>query len=84
MQVENGANETSLIPTLTTTVTRAEDGFQEIETPYPTLLDLLGSGVTRGHIGQHPIASRETAGMSRLDADGGELREWSGELLLVS
>jgi hypothetical protein len=64
-------------------VTRAADDFSEVEVPYPAQLDLLGAAVTRGHIGL-PLASGETAGMARLGAEGGGLREWGGELLFVS
>jgi hypothetical protein len=64
-------------------VIRAADDFQEIVTPYPAQLDLLGAGVTRGHIGL-PLASGETAGMTRLGVEGGGLREWGGKLLFVS
>ncbi len=81
--MEDGTFTTSYIPTLTAAVTRAADDFQEVETPYPAQLDLLGAAVTRGHIGL-PLASGETAGMARLGAEGGGLREWGGELLFVS
>ena len=82
-QVENGASATSYIPTGSAAVTRAADGFEEVEVPYPAQLDLLGAAVTRGHVGL-PLASGETAGMARLGAEGGGLREWGGELLFVS
>ena len=62
---------------------RAADGFQEVKTPYLAQLDLLGAAVTRSHSGL-PLASGETAGMSRLGAVGGGLREWGRELLFVS
>ena len=64
-------------------MTRAADGFQEVETPYPAQLDFLGGAAARGHIGL-PLASGETAGMARLGAEGGGLKEWGGELLFVS
>jgi hypothetical protein len=82
LQVEEGTFATSYIPT-TVPVTRAATGFQEVETSYPAQLDLLGAAVTRGLIGL-PLASGETAGMARLGADGGGLKEWGGELLFVS
>ena len=81
-QTEVGAFATSYIPIAITAVTLAADGFQKVETPYPAQLDLMGTGVTRGHIGL-PLASGETAGMSRLGAEGGGPREWDGELLFV-
>ncbi len=64
-------------------MTRAADDFAEAEVPYPAQLDLLGAAMTRGHVGL-PLASGETAGMARLGAEGGGLREWGGELLFVS
>ena len=83
-QVEpNATFATSFIFTTTAAVTRAADDFQEVETPYPAKLDLMGAAVTRGHIGL-PLASGEIAGMARLAADGGGLKEWSGELLFIS
>jgi hypothetical protein len=82
-QIEDGIFATSDIPTDTATVTRAADDFAEVEVPYPAQLDLLGAAVTRGHIGL-PLASGETAGVARLGAEVGGLREWGGELLSVS
>ena len=82
-QVEAGVSANNYIPTTTAAVTRAADDFQEVSTSYPAQLDLLGAAVTRSHIGL-PLASGETAGMARLGAEGGGLREWGGELLFVS
>ena len=81
--MEEGTFATSCIPTTTTGVTRAADVFCEVEIPYPAQLDLLGAAMTRGHVGL-PLASGESAGMARLGAKGGGLREWGGELLFVS
>ena len=81
--MEEGTFATSYIPTNPAPVTRVADDFAEVETPYPAQLDLLGAAVTRSHIGL-PLASGETAGMARLGAEGGGLREWGGELLFVS
>ncbi len=78
-----GAFATSYIPTTTAPVTRAADDYREVSASYPAQLDLLGAAVTRSHIGL-PLASGETAGMARLSAEGGGLREWGGELLFVS
>ena len=82
-QLEVGGSASSYIPTTTAAVTRAADVYSETETPYPAQLDLLGGAVTRGHIGL-PLAVGETAGMARLSAEGGGLREWGGELVFVS
>ena len=73
-QMEEGTFATSCIPTTTVPVTRADEDFSELENPYPAHLDLLGTGVTRGHIGL-PLAFGETAGMAWLGAEGGGLRE---------
>jgi hypothetical protein len=73
-QIEDGATVTSYIPIGFAAVTRAADNLQRVETPYLAQLDLLGAVVTRGHIGQ-PLASGETAGIARLGAEGGGLRE---------
>ncbi len=81
--MEEGAAATSYIPTTIAAATREVDDFQEVSTSYPAQLDLLGAAVTRSHIGL-PLATEETAGMARLGAEGGGLREWGGELLLVS
>ena len=68
----NATFATSYIPTINVLVTQAAD-FQEIKTTYPVqLLDLLGTGVTRGHIGL-PLAFGEIVGMARLGAVGGGL-----------
>ena len=64
-------------------MTRVVGSFQEIKTPYPSEIDLLGAGVTRGDIGL-PLAFRETTGMAEMGADGGGLKEWDGELLFLS
>ena len=79
-QVEVGTSTTSYIPTGSIAVTRDADVYSETETPYPAQLDLLGAAVTREHIGL-PLASGETAGMARLGAESGGLREWGEELL---
>ncbi len=81
--MEDGAFATGYIPTTTAAVNRAADDFQEVSTSYPGQLDLLGAAVTHSHIGL-PLASGETAGMARLGAKGGGLKEWGGELLFVS
>ncbi len=81
--MEAGVSATSYIPTIDAAIIRAADDFQEVEIPYPAQLNLLGAVVTRSHIGL-PLATGETAGMARLGAKGGELREWGGELLFVS
>jgi len=81
--MEVGAFATSYIPTTTPTVTQATDGFQEVETPYPAQLDLMGAALTQWHIGL-PLASGETAAMARLGAEDGGLKEWGGELFFVS
>ena len=72
--MEADAFATSYIPTTTGAKTREADDFHEVEVPYPAHLNLMGAAVTRGHIG-FPLASGETAGMARLGADGGGLRE---------
>jgi hypothetical protein len=81
--MEAGAFATSYIPITITGMTREADVFSEVEVPYPAQLDLLGATVTRSHIGL-PLASGETAGMARLGAESGGLREWVEELLFVS
>jgi hypothetical protein len=45
-QMEEGGIATSYIPTTTAPVTRAADDFQEVETPFPSMSDALGFGVT--------------------------------------
>ncbi len=64
---------TSYIPMTIVAVTRAADDFAEAEVSYPAQLDLLGIAVTRSHIGL-PLASGETAGMTRLGVEGGGLK----------
>ena len=73
----------SYIPTTNAPVTRAAENLQQVETPYPSHLDLMGAGVTRGNIGL-PLACGETAAMAQLGAEGGGIREWGGEVLFVS
>jgi hypothetical protein len=82
-KIEASAFTTSIKHTGGGVVTRAADDYQEIKTPYPAKLDLLGAGVTRDHIGL-PLASREIAGMVRLGSDVVGFQEWGWELLFVS
>jgi hypothetical protein len=83
-QMEEGAFSTSYIgPTTLSLLTREADVLSEVEVPYPAQLDLPGAAVTRGYIGL-PLAVGKTAGMARLGAEGGRLREWGAELLFVS
>jgi hypothetical protein len=63
--MEEGPFATSYIPTASTGATRAADDFEEVLTPYPSMSDALGSGVTTGHIGL-PINGAETPAMFRL------------------
>ena len=53
-QIEEGTFAASVIPTGATAVTRAADGFQDVETPFPSMSDALGpgggSGITTSHI----------------------------------
>ena len=82
--MEDGTFATSYIPTDAGPVTRAADDLEEVATPYPSMSDALGSGVTTNHIGI-PINGTETAAMSRLhvEASPGTLN-WGAELLFTS
>jgi hypothetical protein len=83
-QIEVGTFATSYIPTTTAAVTRAPDGYEEVDTPFPNMSNALGSGITTSHIG-HPLSGAECATMSRLNTEGpAGLRDWGGELLFPS
>jgi hypothetical protein len=58
----------SFIPTGASGVTRAADEFEEVDTPYPSMVDALGSGITTIIIG-HPLTGAESAAMSRLNIE---------------
>jgi hypothetical protein len=56
-------------------MTRAADDFQEVDTPFPSMSDALGSGITTGHIG-HPLSGAECAAMAMLNNEAaGTLRD---------
>jgi len=87
-QIEEGTLATSFIPTGATAVTRAADGFQDVETPFPSTSDALGpgggSGITTSHIG-HPLSGAECAAMSRLNIEAaGTLTDRGAELIFLS
>jgi len=84
IQMEEGTNATSYIPTGATQITRAADGLEEVASPYPSMSDACGSCVTTNHIGL-PINGAETAAMSSLqfEASPGAL-DWGAELLFTS
>ncbi len=82
--MEEGATASTYIPTTTATVTRAVEDFEEVLTPFPSMSDALGSGVTTSHIG-HPLSDVECAAMSRLNIEAAwALRDWGGELIFLS
>ncbi len=83
-QVEAGTLVSSYIPTGATPATRAADGLEEVATPYPSMSDVLDSGVATSHIGL-PINGAETTVMSRLqvEASPGTLN-WGAELIFTS
>ncbi len=62
-QMEACATVSTYIPTGAAAVTRAADDFEEVLTPFPSMSDALGSGVTTSHIG-HPLSGAECAAMS--------------------
>jgi hypothetical protein len=84
VQMEEGGLPTSYISTAATGASRAADDFEEVLTPFTSMSDALGSGVTTSHIG-HPLSGTECAAMARLNIKAPTtLRDWGRELIFMS